>query len=136
MPKRNVSGETRGDVSFTHQKHMCISKSLIILIIFGGNIFFMSTSLLFKLSMLQNKTSSLFKFTRFDCTVKPDLGCHSKRKPKIGFHDRLSLNAGQKYCRMLQECILQYFRPSFSYHLSLRPLFCLFLSGRLRQVLL
>ena len=25
-----------------------------------------------------------------------------KRKTKIGFQDRLSLNAGQKYCRMLQ----------------------------------
>ena len=25
-----------------------------------------------------------------------------KRRPKIGFQDRLSLNAGQKYCRMLQ----------------------------------
>ena len=44
----------------------------------------------------------------------------------------LSLNVGQKYCRMLQESILQYYRPSFSCH----PLFCLFLSGRLRQVLL
>ena len=38
-----------------------------------------------------------------------------KKKTKIGFQDRLSLNAGQKYCRMLQESILQYFRPSFSY---------------------
>ena len=43
---------------------------------------------------------------------------------------------GQKYCRMLQKSILQYFRPSLSYHLPLRPLFCLFLSGRSRQVLL
>ena len=59
-----------------------------------------------------------------------------KKKTKIGFQDRLSLNAGQKYCRMLSWSILQYFRPSLSYHLSLRPLFCLFLSGRLRQVLL
>ena len=25
-----------------------------------------------------------------------------KRRPKIGFQDQLSLNAGQKYCRMLQ----------------------------------
>ena len=50
----------------------------------------------------------------------------SKRRPKIGFQYRLSLNAGQKYCRMPQESILQYFRPSLSYHLSLRPLFCLF----------
>ena len=68
-------------------------------------------------------------------TVKPVLSGHSKR-PKIGFQGRLSLNAGQKYCRMLQESILQYFRPSLSYHLSLKPLFWLFLSGRLRQVLL
>ena len=32
--------------------------------------------------------------------------------------------------------ILQYFRPDLSNHLSLRPLFCLFLSGRLKQDLL
>ena len=30
--------------------------------------------------------------------LKPPL----KKKTKIGFQDRLSLNAGQKYCRMLQ----------------------------------
>ena len=34
-----------------------------------------------------------------------------------------------------QGSILQYFRPSLSYHLSLRSLFCLFLSGRFAQVL-
>ena len=72
----------------------------------------------------------------FRVTVKPALSGHSKRRPKIGFQDRLSLNDGQKYCRMLQESILQYFRPSLSYFLSLRLLFCQFLSGRLRQVLL
>ena len=33
---------------------------------------------------------------------KPVLSHHSKKKTKIGFQDRLSLNAGQKYCRMLQ----------------------------------
>ena len=42
--------------------------------------------------------------------------------------------------KSIAECskgsILQYFRPSLSYHLPLSPLFCLFLSGRLRQVLL
>ena len=69
-------------------------------------------------------------------TVKPVLSGHSKRRSKIGFQDGLSLNAGQKYCRMLQESIPQYFWPSLSHTLSLRPLFCLFLSGRLRQVLL
>ena len=44
----------------------------------------------------------------FDCTVKPVLSGHSKR-PKIGCQYRLLLSEGQKYCRMLQESILQYF---------------------------
>ena len=60
----------------------------------------------------------------------------SKRQ-KIGFQDQLSLNAGQKYCRMLQwvhSAIAQNFIKS--YHLSLRSLFCLFLSGHFTQVLL
>ena len=35
-----------------------------------------------------------------------------KKRPTIGFQDQLLLNAGQKYCRTLQESILQYFRPS------------------------
>ena len=35
-------------------------------------------------------------------TVKPVLSGHSKRTSKIGFQGQLSLNAGQKYCRMLQ----------------------------------
>ena len=69
-------------------------------------------------------------------TVKPVLNGHSIIRTKIGLQNRLSLNAVQAYCKMLQESILQYFRPSLSYHLSLRLLFCLFLSGRLRQVLL
>ena len=42
--------------------------------------------------------------------------------------------------KSIAECskgsILQYFRPSLSYHFPLRPLFCLFLSDRLRQGLL
>ena len=35
------------------------------------------------------------------------LSGHSIRRQKIGFQDRLSLNAGQKYCRMLSWSILQ-----------------------------
>ena len=68
---------------------------------------------------------------QYTCLKRP-----LKKKIKNGFQDRLSLNAGQKYCRMLSRSILQYFRPSLSYHLSSRTLFCLFLTGRLRQVLL
>ena len=41
--------------------------------------------------------------------------------------------------KSIAECskgsILKYFRPPLCYHLSLRSLFCLFLSGYLRQVL-
>ena len=43
-------------------------------------------------------------------------------KRHIGYLDQLSLNAGQKYCRMV------------CYHLSLRSLFCLFLRGRLVKI--
>ena len=71
---------------------------------------------------------------RYTTTIKSVLSGHSKRRPKIGFQDRLSLNAGQKCCRMLQgehSAILSTFIK-----LPLRSLFCLFLSGRLRQVLL
>ena len=53
------------------------------------------------------------------------------KRSKIGFQGQLSLNAGQKYCRMLQ-----YFWLSSSYHLSLRALLCLVLSGHFTQVLL
>ena len=65
--------------------------------------------------------------------------CHKrplKKKTNIGFQDRLTLNAGPKYCRMLRESILQYFWPSLSYHLSLISLFFLFLRGCFKQVLL
>ena len=69
-------------------------------------------------------------------TVKPVFNGHTKRKPKKLFFKTESLNAGQKYCRMLSWSILQFFRPSLTSTICLRPLFCLFLSGRLRQVLL
>ena len=48
---------------------------------------------------------------------KPCVKRPLSKRQKIGFQDQLSLNA-------------------LSYNLSLRPLFCLILSGRLRQVLL
>ena len=57
-----------------------------------------------------------------------------KKTKKIGFQERYSLNAGQKYCRMLPWSILQYFWPALRYHMAFKPLFCLFLSGRFRPV--
>ena len=35
-------------------------------------------------------------------TVKPAFSSHSKRTPKVVFINDYRLNAGQKYCRMLQ----------------------------------
>ena len=44
----------------------------------------------------------LYKGSVSPYTVKSVLSGHPKRRPNIGFQDQLSLNAGQKYCRMLQ----------------------------------
>ena len=78
----------------------------------------------------------LYKSLVAKYTVKPVLNGHSKRRSKIGFQDQLSLNAGQKYCRMLQAehsaLLLTFIKLPYSHN----TLFCLFLSGRLRQVLL
>ena len=50
----------------------------------------------------QQKQPQVFPGGLSSYTVKPVLNVHSKRRQKIGFQDRLLLNAGQKYCRMLQ----------------------------------
>ena len=41
-----------------------------------------------------------------------------------------------QYCKFFQGSILQYFRPSLIYHLSLKPLFCLSFVCRFTEVLL
>ena len=69
------------------------------------------------------------------------LSSQSKRIPKLVFKTDYPLMQGKvlqnallEHCKMLSWSILQYFLPSLSYHL--RPLFYLFSSGRLKQVLL
>ena len=59
--------------------------------------------------------------------VKPVLSGHLKR---------FKTDYRLMKVKSIAECILQYFRPSLSCYLSVRSLFCLFLSGHLRQVLL
>ena len=63
-------------------------------------------------------TCNLFKTDGlvYHFIVKPFMhnnsnNCHKRplKKIKIGLQDGLSLNAGQNYCIMLQESILQYF---------------------------
>ena len=60
------------------------------------------------------------------------------KKTKNGFQDQLLLNAGQKYCRMLQGEHSAIISTFTSYQLSLKPLFCplLKLSGCFTQVFL
>ena len=62
----------------------------------------------------------------------------SKRQKKMVFKTNCRLMQVKSIaeCSMGMGSILQYFRPSLSYHLSHRPLFCLFLSGSFTQVLL
>ena len=69
-------------------------------------------------------------------TVKHFLSSHSKKNTKIGFQYRLSLNADQKHCRMLQGEHSAMLSTSIKLPFSLRSLVCLFLSGRFTQVLL
>ena len=61
-------------------------------------------------------------------TVKRPLS----KRPKIGFQDQLSLNAGQKYCRMLQG----EHSAIFSTFIKLPFVIKIFVSGHFTQVLL
>ena len=71
------------------------------------------------------------------CHLHTIIGKTYVKRPLLKYHNlvfegQLSLNAGQKYCRMLS--ILQYFRPLLSYHLALRSLFCRFLKEKGRRI--
>ena len=55
------------------------------------------------------------------------------KRPKLVFKTNYRL---MQVKSIAEWSILQYFRPSLSYQLLLRSLFCLFLSGRFTQVLL
>ena len=67
-----------------------------------------------------------FKIYSQTCLKRP-----LSKRPQLGFHDQLSLNASQKYCWMLKGSILQYFRPSLS-KIFILSIF----SGRFTQLLL
>ena len=58
------------------------------------------------------------------------------KRPKLFFKFNYPLMQVKSIAESSKGSILQYFRPSFSYPLSLRSLFCLFLSGRLRHFFL
>ena len=91
--------------------------------------------LLIKTKILTNEDVSCLKPPR-SCTVKPVLSGHSERTTKLVFNTDYRLMQVKSIAECSPWSILQYFRPSLSYNFPLRPLFCLFLSGRLRQGLL
>ena len=74
--------------------------------------------------------------TNYEGTVKVSSD-HSKRTPKSVFQYQLSLNAGQKYCRMLKVEHSAIFSTSIKLPFSIKfVVLSFFLSGGLRQVLL
>ena len=83
----------------------------------------------------QNCLAHMEAYYLIKCVVKPVLNSHSKI-PKLVFKTDYPLMQVKSIAECSKGCSLQYFRPSLSYHLPLISLFCLFLSGRSRQVLL
>ena len=59
-------------------------------------------------------------------TVKPVLNSHSQKDQKIGFQYDYHLMQVKSIAECSKGSILEYFKPSLSYHLSFRPMFCLF----------
>ena len=104
----------------------------------------METFLIFCFSIHYSNFPVLSNFTFLNLPpLTKQIPCAKRplsKRPKNGFQSRpIIALCGQKYCRILQgehPVILMAFIKLHLYHLSLRSLFCLFLSGRLTQVLL
>ena len=62
-------------------------------------------------------------------TVKPVKMGHSQKERKLVFNNNYRLMQVKSIAECSKRNILQYFRPSLSYHLPLRSLFCLFFTG-------
>ena len=72
--------------------------------------------------------TSLTKFSK-TCLKQP-----LKKRQKLVLKTAYRLMQVKSIAECSKGSILQYFPPSWSYYLSLRSLFCLFLSSRFRQV--
>ena len=72
----------------------------------------------------------------FLITVKPVLSVHSKKYKTKVLMENGSLMKVESIAEFSPWSILQYFWPALSDIWSWKPIFVLFLSGRLRQVLL
>ena len=76
-----------------------------------------------------NKLKTTWPFNFFksmEHMVKPVLSGHSKRIPKLVFKTNYRLMQVKSIAEPSKGSILQYFRPSLSYHLSLRSFFVYF----------
>ena len=69
-------------------------------------------------------------------TVKPVKNGHFQIHRKLVYKTNYRLMQVKSIAECSKGSILQYFRPSLSYHLSLSSLFFLFLSGSFSQILL
>ena len=65
-------------------------------------------------------------------TVKPVYNGHSQKDQNLFFKTNQRLLQVKCIAESSKRSILQYFRPSLCYHLSLRSLFCLFLGWPLK----
>ena len=81
-------------------------------------------------------TSQKSSFLSFIYYSKTCLKRPLKKKTKLVFKTDYRLIWVGSIAECSKGSILQYFRPSLSYHLSFMSLLCLLLSSRLRQVLL
>ena len=68
-------------------------------------------------------------------TVKPLWNNHSQKEHKSVYKTNYCLMQIKSIGEFSKGSILQFFWPSLGYHLSIRSLFCLFLSSRFTQVL-
>ena len=127
-----------------HQSLRCMNTQSIstLCILMNSPILFETTSLgWFLVGSHRLSRGQRLEFDKIRCKFLKIIFIYSKtwplkKKTKKWISNGLSLNAGHMYRRMLHWSILRYFRPSLSYHLSITPLLCIFLSGSLWEVLL
>ena len=143
LPMLSIEMSWLGNFYFEYTHYIFIKSSLCYIILTRCQlarfvIIIPSTSMvlthpLFSTRLIKLLQSTIYIYISFPLyqmplptAVKPVLSGHSKRRPKLVFKT--------DYCFMqvnsIAECsngsILKYFWPSLSYHLSLRPSFCLF----------
>ena len=99
----------------------CIKRSNLLLRIPGRDSLRLGSSECLQQVLLKKLKKYLLKIFSQTCVKQP-----LSKRPKMTFKTD---NRLMQVKSIAKGSILQYFQPSLSYHLSLRPLFCLLLSG-------